>query len=143
MYINFTLTHEVNARAILARRASIHHFTLVARRGVELQTFTKRTITQGRQERTHRVVHRCLGLTLDHCRWADRARAGRRWGALGRSRTDDLGAAGARARGAIALRLVALGAVQNDRLRAGNGRLQNIVAQIRNRGHLGLQDILI
>jgi len=102
----------------------------------------KRTITQRRQERTHRVVDGCFRLALNHRRRADRARARRRWRALRSSRTNDFGAPRARARRAIPLRLVALRAVQNDRLRLRNRGLENIVTEIGDGRHLGLQNIV-
>ena len=58
--------------------------------------------------------------------------------AFGGSRTLDLRAARTRAGRAFTLGLIALGAIQEHGLRPRNGRLQNIVAQIRNRGHFTL-----
>jgi len=53
-------------------------------------------------------------LTLDHCRWADLARARGRRRALGRLRALDLRATRTRAGRALTTGLVALGAVKND-----------------------------
>jgi len=97
---------------------------------------------QRSQEWTHIVFHRRFCLTLDDRRWADLARARGRRRALGGGRTLDLGAAGTRARGAFTLGLITLGAIQEDRLGFGNRGLQNIVAEIRNRRHLTLQNIV-
>jgi len=62
--------------------------------------------------------------------------------AFGGSRTLDLGAAGTRAGRAFSLRLITLRAIQEHRLGPRNRRLQNIVAQIRNRGHFTLQNVV-
>ena len=82
-------------------------------------------------------------LTLDN-RW--RALLTRARGTLGtdrRRRAFDLGTPRPRARRALSLRLVTLGAVQNDRLGFRNGRLEHIVAEIGHRRHFALQDVAI
>jgi len=99
-------------------------------------------VAQRGQEWTHTIVWWSLCLALDHGRWADlpRTRCSRR--ATGRSRTFDFGATGPGARGALSLGLIALTAIQNDRLGLGNRGLENIVAQIRHRRHLRFKDII-
>jgi len=69
-------------------------------------------------------------------------RARGRRGALGGGRTLDLRAARTRAGRAFSLRLITLGTIQEHRLGPRNGRLQNIVAQIRNRRHFTLQNVV-
>jgi hypothetical protein len=97
---------------------------------------------QRSQEWTYIIFHRGLCLTLHDRRWAHLARARGRRRALGGGRTLDLGATGTRAGRALSLGLITLGAIQENRLGLGNGRLENIVAQIRNRGHLTLQNVV-
>jgi hypothetical protein len=97
---------------------------------------------QWSQERTYIIFHRGLCLTLHDRRWAHLARARGRRRALGGGRTLDLGATGTRAGRALSLGLITLGAIQENGLGLGNGRLENIVAQIRNRGHLTLWNIV-
>jgi len=107
-----------------------------------LQTLTKCTITQGGQEGTHTILRGRLRLAFHHSRWAGLTRAGGRRRADCRSRTFDFGASGSRARRAFSRGLIALGAIQDDRLGLRNRGLQNIVAQIGNRRHLRFQNIL-
>ena len=103
---------------------------------------TKPIEVQRSQKGTHIVFHRSLCLALHDRRWADLTGARGRGRAFGGSRTLNLRAAGARARRAFSLGLIALGAIQENRLGPGNRRLQNIVAQIRNRGHFALQNVV-
>jgi hypothetical protein len=97
---------------------------------------------QRSQEWTYIIFHRSLSLTLHDRRWAHLARARGRGRALGGGRTLDLGATGTRAGRALSLGLITLGAIQENGLGLGNGRLENIVAQIRNRGHLTLWNVV-
>ena len=76
---------------------------------------------QGRQEGANAIILRGLGLALDHGRGAGLAGAGGRRGADRGGRTLDLGAAGPGARGAFALGLIALGAIQYDWLGLRDG----------------------
>jgi hypothetical protein len=69
-------------------------------------------------------------------------RAGSRRRAYRGSRTFNLGAAGPGARRALTRGLITLATVQDDRLGSRNGRFENIVAEIGNRGHLRLQDVI-
>ena len=103
---------------------------------------TKPIKVQRSQKGTHIVFHRGLCLTLHHRRWADLTGARGRRRTLGGGRTLDLGATGTGARGALSLGLITLGAIQEHRLGPRNGRLQNIVAQIRNRRHFTLQNVV-
>ena len=89
---------------------------------------TKPIKVQRGQERTHIVFHGGLCLTLDDRRWADLARARGRRGTFGGGRTLNLGAAGTGAGRTLTLGLITLGAIQENWLRLGNRRLQNIVA---------------
>ena len=102
---------------------------------------TKPIKVQRGQEWTHIVFHGGLCLTLDDRRWADLARARGRGRAFGGGRTLNLGTAGTGAGRAFTFGLITLGAIQENRLGLGNRRLQNIVAQIRNRRHLTLQNV--
>jgi hypothetical protein len=97
---------------------------------------------QRSQKGTHIVFHRGLCLALDDCRWADLTRTRGRGRALGRGRTLDLGAARTRTGRAFSLGLITLRAIQEHGLGPRNGRLQNIVAQIRNRRHFTLQNVV-
>jgi hypothetical protein len=103
---------------------------------------TKPIKVQRSQEWTYIIFHRGLCLTLHNRRWADLARARGRGRAFGGGRTLDLRATRTRAGRAFTLGLITLGAIQKNRLGLGNRRLQNIVAEIRNRRHLTLQNIV-
>ena len=69
-------------------------------------------------------------------------RAGGRRRAYRGSRTFNLGAAGPGARRALTRGLITLATVQNDGLWPRNRRFENVVAEIGNRRHLGLQDVI-
>jgi hypothetical protein len=103
---------------------------------------TKPIKVQRGQERTHVIFHRSLCLALDNRRWADLTGARGRGRALGRGRTLDLGTARTRAGWAFSLGLITLRAIQEHGLRPGDRRLQNIVAQIRNRRNFTLQNVV-
>jgi hypothetical protein len=122
------LTQELNG--LVAQSATNH---LVPPKPIKVQRS---------QEWTYIIFHRGLCLTLHDRRWAHLARARSRRRAFGGGRTLDLGATGTRAGRALSLGLITLGAIQKNRLGLGNGRLENIVAQIRNRGHLTLWNVV-
>ena len=103
---------------------------------------TKPIKVQRSQERTHIIFYRSLCLTLDNRRWADLTGARGRRRAFGGSRTLNLRAARTRAGRAFSLGLITLGAIQENRLGPRDRRLQNIVTQIRNRGHFTLQNVV-
>ena len=125
---NINLSQELNG--LVAQSATNH---LVPTEPIKVQRS---------QEWTYIIFHRGLCLTLHDRRWAHLARARGRRRALGGGRTLDLGATGTRAGRALSLGLITLGAVQKNWLGPWNRRLQNIVAQIRNRGHLTLQNVV-
>ena len=105
-------------------------------------SLAKPPVTERRQEGSHPVVQRGLRLALDNCRGARRPRARRARRAFRRRRALDFRAAGARARRAISLGLVALGAIEQNRLRLRNGRLENIIGKVRNGRDLRLENVL-
>ncbi len=97
---------------------------------------------EGCEVGAHTVVVDFLCLALDLRLGAGGAGAGRAGGALGRLGALDLGAAGARARRAVALRCLALAAVEDDGLLLGDGRLEDVVAEIRHRRNFRLEDVV-
>jgi len=104
----------------------------------------KPKVVQRGQKGTHTIASLGrLRLTLHHRRRAFLSRARSTRGADRRRGALHLGAPGPRARGALALGLVTLGAIQNHRLGLGDRRLEHVVAEVRDRGHFAFQNIVI
>jgi hypothetical protein len=97
---------------------------------------------EGCEVGAHTVIVDFLCLALDLRLGAGGAGTGRAGGALRRLGALDLGAAGARARRAVALRGLALAAVKDDGLLLGDGRLEDVVAEIGHGRDLGLEDVV-
>jgi hypothetical protein len=110
-----------------------------------LSTKTLHTIArdgEGCQVRANIGCGSLLGFAADLCRRAYRARARRRWRALGRRRALDFRAARTRARRAFTCLILTGTAINDDGLGFRDAALEDILTEIRHRRALRLEHIL-